>query len=232
MKDTRSFFSFSRLKYKLAVGGLLIIASIISVVLEKVHTRINGTDNYSFLVFNLALAWIPFSAALLARASTFNRITFILVMPISTLVWLIFFPNAPYLLTDFQHLVFADGNAPVWFDVILLIWFAWTGLLLGVASLSVMQEMIREKFNSLVGWVFAISMTILSSIGVYLGRFMRWNSWDLLQDPIPIAKDMYAIVRHPITNLPTYIFTILFTLLFLFIYLTVHLFSSAVREKE
>ena len=95
-----------------------------------------------------------------------------------------------------------------------------------------MQEIVTRTFNRVIGWVFAIGVTVLSSIGVFLGRFLRWNSWDLLQDPIPIAKDIYGIVRHPISNLPTYVFTILFTLLFLFIYFTVHLFGRIIREDR
>jgi uncharacterized membrane protein len=221
----------TRLKYKLALAILLVFASALSVILKMVHAQVNGSDNYSNLVFNLGLAWIPFAAAILAYIASRKRITFYLVMPICTLVWLIFFPNAPYLLTDFQHLAFTDGNAPLWFDVILMIWFAWTGLLLGIASLYLMQEIVSDTFNPVIGWFFAITATILSSVGVYLGRFLRWNSWDLLYDPIPIARDMVAIVRHPISNLPTYVFTILFTLLFLFIYVTIHLFGGIIRER-
>lgn len=221
-----------RMKYKLALGTLLIVATIISVALEKIHARVNGSDSYPGLIFNLGLAWIPFAAAILAYLTRKNKVTFFLIMPICSLIWLIFFPNAPYLLTDFQHLATTDGSAPLWFDVILLIWFAWTGLLLGIASLYLIQEIVTELFTPMIGWLFAISMTIISSIGVYLGRFLRWNSWDLLQDPILIAKDMYGIVRHPISNLPTYFFTILFTLLFLFIYLTVHVFGRMIQEKH
>lgn len=221
-----------RNKYKIGLSALLVFASVLAVVLEKIHTRINGSDSYSNLVFNLGLAWIPFAAAVLAYLTRRNRITFFLVMPVCTLVWLIFFPNAPYLLTDFQHLAATEGNAPLWFDVILMIWFAWTGLLLGVASLYLIHEIVADLFNPFIGWVFAISMTIMSSIGVYLGRFLRWNSWDLLRDPMLIAKDMYGIVRHPISNLPTYVFTILFTLLFLFIYLTLHVFGGVLQERE
>ncbi|MBE0699254.1 MAG: DUF1361 domain-containing protein [Anaerolineaceae bacterium] len=224
--------SFSRQKDKLALGSLLILASLISVVLEKLHARVNGYEAYSNLVFNLGLAWIPFIAATLAYITRHNRFTFFLIMPFCTLVWLIFFPNAPYLLTDFQHLATTDGRAPIWFDVILLIWFAWTGLLLGIASLYLIQKIITDLFSQLIGWVFAIGVTSLSSIGIYLGRFLRWNSWDLLYDPIPIAKDMMAIVRHPISNLPTYVFTILFTLLFLFIYVTIHLLSGIIHEHK
>lgn len=219
-----------RSRNSLAVGGLLVTASVISLVLERVHTRLNGSNDYAFLVVNLGLAWIPFTAAVVAYLTSRNRATFFLIMPICTLVWLVFFPNAPYLLTDFQHLVYNSGNVPVWFDVILLLWFAWTGLLLGISSLYLMQAIVARVFNPTLSWIFAISATSLSSLGVYLGRFLRWNSWDVLQYPLFIAKDMYGIVRHPISNLPTYIFTVLFTLLFLFIYLAFHLFSDITRE--
>jgi uncharacterized membrane protein len=221
-----------RIKYKSLLGGLLILASIISLGLAQMHNKISGIDNYSFLPFNLILAWIPLIAAVAAYIASRNRFTFYLIMPICTLVWLIFFPNAAYLLTDFQHLTSANGSSPLWFDVILLIWFAWTGLLLGVASLYLMQEIVAHTFSPVVGWIFAIGATALSSVGIYLGRFLRWNSWDLLQDPVPIAKDMYGIVRNPISNLPIYAFTILFTLLFLFIYVSIHLFAGDIRERK
>jgi uncharacterized membrane protein len=223
--------SLSHLKYKLSLGALLIVATFISLILARVHTRIAGAENYSFLVFNLGLAWIPFLAAVVANVAMRNRITFYLVMPISTLIWMVFFPNASYLLTDFQHLAYASGNSPLWFDVILMVWFAWTGLLLGISSLYLMQEIVTRTWNHTWGWIFAIGATTLSSVGVYLGRFLRWNSWDILQDPLPIAKDMVGIVRHPILNFSSYAFTGLFTLLFLFIYLTIHLFGRILRER-
>jgi uncharacterized membrane protein len=224
--------SIAPLKYKFLLGCLLIAASLISYLLAQVHILISGSYDYAFLIFNLGLAWIPLAAALAAYAARRNRVTFYLVMPLCTLVWLVFFPNAPYLLTDFQHLATSNSNSPLWFDVILLVWFAWTGLLLGISSLYLMQEIVTKTFNSKVGWFFAIGVTILSSIGVYLGRFLRWNSWDILQDPLPIARDMYGIIRHPISNIETYGFTILFTLLFLFIYLTIRLFGAVRRPAN
>lgn len=222
----------SRYRFKIALACLLIAASVISLLLERVHTAMNGVERYAFLPFNLKLAWIPFIAAVIANAATRNRYLFILVMPICTLVWMLFFPNAPYLLTDFQHLANTRGVTPLWFDVIIMIWFAWTGLLLGITSLYLMQEIITHKVSPIAGWVFALGMTILSSLGVYLGRFLRWNSWDLVMDPLPIARDLVGIVRNPFSNVGTYGFTILFTLLFLFIYLTIHLFGRIMRARS
>ena len=221
----------SHYKYKLLLGALLVAASVISLVLAKLDTRVNGEDRYSFLVFNLVLAWIPFVAAVVAYARP-PQPDHLLPGHADLHPGLAdFFPQRPLPADRFPAPgLLPTASSPLWFDVILLIWFAWTGLLLGITSLYLMQEIVTRTFNRTIGWVFAIGVTILSSIGVYLGRFLRWNSWDLLQDPLPIARDMYGIVRHPIANLPTYVFTILFTLLFLFIYLAVHLFGRAIRE--
>lgn len=232
MRDHPPAARFARLKYALALGGLLICATLICLVLERVQGRFGGERSYAFLAFNLALAWIPLIAAGLAYLSMRRRVTFLLIMPLATLVWLIFFPNAAYLLTDFQHLAYDSGRTPLWFDVVLLIWFAWTGVLLGITSLALMQSVVRRVFNPAVGWIFAVGATALSSVGVYLGRFLRWNSWDLLYDPLPIAKDMAAIMRHPVANLPSYVFTILFTLVLLFIYLAIYFFHGALREED
>ncbi len=166
-----------RLKYKGALAGLLILASLISLILSQLYNQTYGAVHYAFLTPNLLLAWIPFLAAGAAYLARRNRFTFFLVMPICTLIWLVFFPNAPYLLTDFQHLAYTDSSSPLWLEVILLIWFAWTGLLLGITSLYLMQEIVSHTFNTTVGWIFAVGATILSSVGVYLGRFLRWNSW-------------------------------------------------------
>src|SRR5512138_3521388 len=220
------------LKNKAALGFLLIAATAISLMLTEAQARISGRQDYPFLIFNLGLAWIPLLAALAADLTSRNRVTFWLFMPVFTLIWLIFFPNAPYLLTDFQHLADTYSNSPLWFDVILMIWFAWTGLLLGITSLSLMQGIVTRTFNSTAGWAFAVIATLLSSIGLYLGRFLRWNSWDLLQDPLPIAKDIYGFVRHPTVNLPNYAFTLLFTLLFLFIYVTIHFLGRMSQERH
>jgi len=124
------------------------------------------------------------------------------------------------------------GSAPVWFDVLMIIWFAWTGLLLGVVSLYFMQEIVARTFGAAAGWIFALAVAILNSVGIYLGRFMRWNSWDILQDPLPIAHDIWSLVRHPFSNVRIYGFILLFTLLFLFVYLALHAFGRVMQEYQ
>jgi uncharacterized membrane protein len=219
-------------KYKLQISALLLAASAISVMLAKARMAYSDTNDYSTLIWNLSLAWIPFVFATLAYVVSWSRRLLYLVVPICAFIWLIFFPNAPYILTDFQHLSTNANNAPLWFDVFMLIWFAWTGLLLGVVSLHFMQEIVTRAFGRTTGWFFAILVTILSSMGIFLGRFNRWNSWDILGDPVPIAQDIFGWLRHPFANLRVYGFTLLFTLLFLFVYLAMHAFGRLMQEKQ
>ena len=147
-------------------------------------------------------------------------------------VWLVFFPNAPYILTDFQHLSVSIDGIPVWYNVILLIWFAWTALLLGIISLYFMQEIVARALGNLTSWLFVILVTGLSSFGIYVGRFMRWNSWDTWNQPLPLARDIWAEISHPLANKEAFVFTIIFTLLFLFIYVTLVVFGNITLERQ
>jgi uncharacterized membrane protein len=222
----------ARHKYKLLLFTLLVVASVISVLLARARMDYSRSTDYSTLIWNLCLAWIPFLFASIAYMVSWSRRLVFLVVPVCSVIWLLFFPNAPYILTDFQHLSTNAANAPLWYDVLMLIWFAWTGLFLGVVSLYLMQEIVTRAFGRTAGWSFSIIVTILSSIGIFLGRFYRWNSWDVLGDPLPIVHDIWGWLKHPVENLRLYGFTLLFTLLFLFIYLTIHAFGGLVQERQ
>jgi uncharacterized membrane protein len=222
----------SRHKYKLLLALLLMAASAISILLARARMAYSNTQDYSNLIWNLCLAWIPFVFASIAYFVSWSRRLVYLVVPVCTFVWLIFFPNAPYILTDFQHLSTNATNAPLWYDVLMLIWFAWTGLLLGVVSLYFMQEIVTHAFGRTIGWLFAIFVTVLSSVGIFLGRFYSWNSWDILGDPLPIAHDIWGWLKQPFANLRVYGFTLLFTLLFLFVYLAIHAFGRVMHEER
>jgi uncharacterized membrane protein len=219
-------------KYKLLIFGLLVVASMVSFILARARMAYSQSTDYSTLIWNLGLAWIPFIFASIAYLVSWSRRLLFFIVPICAFIWLIFFPNAPYILTDFQHLSTNISNAPVWYDVLMLIWFSWTGLLLGLVSLHLMQEIVTRAFGRITGWLFTIFVTVLSSFGILLGRFYRWNSWDLLGDPLPIAHDILGFLRHPFANLRVYGFTFLFTFLFLFIYLAMHAFGRIMQENR
>jgi uncharacterized membrane protein len=209
--------------------ALMAGATIFSVAIWNFRSEYTGSGRYGFLIWNLFLAWIPFIISYLTYTLTLKRGWIYIVIPIVAFLWLIFFPNAPYILTDFQHLANPSPDLPVWYDVMMLIWFAFTGLLLGMVSLFLMQEIIRREFGRWPGWAFVALVAALSSAGVYMGRFLRWNSWDILRNPKGIALYSFERVQDP--SLQSVVFIGLFGAFFLFLYITLYTFGHLLLER-
>ena len=221
---------FSHNKYRLMMFVLLAGATVFSVAIWRVRAEFTGSGRYGFLIWNLFLAWIPFMISYFTYTLTLKRRWIYVIIPFAAFFWLIFFPNAPYILTDFQHLANRPGDLPVWYDVMMLIWFAFTGLLLGMVSLFLMQEIIRRELGRWTGWAFVALVTALSSAGVYMGRFLRWNSWDILLSPTEMA--LYTLERAQNPSLQSIGFTSLFGLFFLFLYITLYTFGHLLVERS
>lgn len=156
-----------------------------------------GAHGYLFLVWNLVLAWLPYLAALWASAVAGMRPGPIRALALSGagLFWLLFLPNAPYIMTDFVHLPGMDFVW--WYDVGVLLAFAWAGCVLGVASLHLMRELVRARFGDPASWAFVLATGALSGLGIYLGRFLRWNSWDVLTSPRALYRELAALLSSP-----------------------------------
>jgi uncharacterized membrane protein len=221
---------FHRNRYSIAVFVLLNIACAVCIGLVLARLAYSDSRRHIGLVWNLFLAWIPFMLAYFAHAVSWRRTTLYLVMPLVAFLWLIFFPNAPYMLTDLQDLARRATDAPLWYDVIIVGWSSWTGMLLGVISLYLMQDIIARSFGRVAGWIFVFVISGLSSFAIYLGRFVRLNSWDILQDPAETAQEVLGIIVDPSMRLAAFI--LLYTFFFLFIFLLLYSFSHMLRERD
>ena len=168
-------------------------------------TRIIKTDSlyYTFLVWNLFLACVPYGIALLLKISKPRRFVFW----IGFSVWLVFLPNSPYILTDIQHIRWSTLSQ-IWFDVLLILSFAVNGLIVGFASLNLMQEQLKERFSKKTTHFIIYLILLLCGFGIYLGRVLRWNSWDILQNPMGILSDIAKRILFPIQHTNTWAFTI------------------------
>jgi uncharacterized membrane protein len=220
---------FVRNRYSIAVFVLLNLACALSIGLVFARVAYSESGRHLGLIWNLFLAWIPFILAYLAHAVSWRRAALYLVLPLIAFLWLIFFPNAPYMLTDLQDLARRAAGAPLWYDVIVVVWCTWTGMLLGVISLYLMQDLVVRTFGRAAGWIFVFVISALSSFGIYIGRFVRLNSWDILQDPAETAQEILGIVIDPSMRLAA--FTFLYTIFFLFVFLLLYSFSHMLSEQ-
>jgi uncharacterized membrane protein len=173
----------------------LLAASGWCVVLLAVRKHAYGAVQYRYLVWNLTLAWIPLVLAVLLYVA-YRRRHSLAELVVIGMAWLVFLPNAPYVLTDFIHL--APNHAT--FDTLILSSFAFTALAVGFASLLLVQIVVTRLFGSIVGWAVAVVSLFLASIGMYLGRAQRFNSWDVVSRPRLLAWTVRQGLRDPFAD--------------------------------
>lgn len=181
--------------------GFLFIITVIAMN-YVVSTRLpdGGRPPYLFLIWNTFLAWIPLGLAVaLDGISLLGSRTgrWLLGIP-AGLMWLFFYPNAAYMITDMLHpfarypissqVRFWQENL-FWDHLFTLFFVALLGLALGSVSLASVQRLVQRAWGYVAGWVFAVGVLLLSSFGIYLGRFIRWNSWDVLRTPKHVVKE-------------------------------------------
>src|SRR6266550_2564794 len=168
------------------------------VCLALVSARIMSAGNlhYAFLIWNLFLAWLPLMFALLASEHYRNGSGRGWRFLTAAACWLLFFPNAPYIFTDIIHLT-RGYFAHFWVDLVLILSCALTGLVLGFLSLFLMQSVVMRMFGRAASWLFIAGVAGLSGIGMFVGRFLRLNSWDVLVKPWAIPRGIGHLASNP-----------------------------------
>ena len=168
---------------------------------------------FIFLVWNLFLAWIPFYvSALLQLFKQKRRVSYLLLI-----TWLLFFPNSLYIITDLIH-VGRGSDFPRWFDATLIFSAAVLGLLMAFISLYRVEQFLETKMKQRVVHALMIFILFLGSFGVYLGRFLRWNSWDVLHQPHRLFVSIGERILYPVEYWYAWGITAMFTVLFYLIY--------------
>ncbi|HEX7847691.1 MAG TPA: DUF1361 domain-containing protein [Chitinophagaceae bacterium] len=174
---------------------LLILSSAFSVLLVLTRTIITGQLFFIFLPWNLFLAAVPYfiSTKLINKPGwSGSKWKFSLVL----LVWILFIPNSFYILTDLFHLKLTEGTFR-WFDLTLIFSFAWNGILLGVLSVRQMEKVVSFYYKVRNQFVFLLPVMWLIALGIYIGRFLRFNSWDVITNPLQLIKDIGYMFIHP-----------------------------------
>lgn len=206
---------------------ILLLLAAFSICLLLVRGKITHSVFYFFLIWNLFLAYTPLAVVsylqndikLMERKLWFYLLFF---------SWLVLLPNAPYLITDFIHLK-KESTVPVWFDVLLLISFSVSGLLFGLTSMKKMFTILMVKFNPLLSWFIMALVCVLSGFGIYMGRFLRFNSWDILHKPFEVINTVFLSLNATDTFRTAWGVTFGFGCL---MFLLFHLFCSPGNEKN
>ena len=184
---------------------VLMYLSLFSLALTVARIAFTQKNVFLFMVWNLFLAFVPW---LLSSFLYFHKIKNNLLCALIIFVWMLFFPNAPYVLTDLLHLR-KDLSVPVWYDFIMLLSYAFTGLLYAFVSLNFIEIRLNEKYKPAVIKILVYLMIYVSSFGVYIGRFLRWNSWDVFANPVSLFSDVYERITSPGRHLSAWLFTFL-----------------------
>ena len=197
----------------------LLLSSGFSCLLLVIRMLVTGTIEYIFLPWNLFLAFVPYwiTGWMTRNISIMeNRVKLMMAL----VAWLLFIPNSFYIITDLFHFA-RIRSAPKWFDLLLIFSFAWNGIIGGIISLrriEVMTGLLQgTKFSLLL--VFAVMW--LSAFGIYIGRFLRFNSWDVITDPFSLAGEIMDMVIHPFQNSYAWGMTLSYAVFMTFLYLTV-----------
>jgi len=170
-----------------ALGPVAMLAAL-SLGLLAARMVITGNRvSFAFLGWNLFLAALPLAFALLGRTALL--LTWRAPAALLFALWLGFLPNAPYLVSDLVHLRQRVG-APFWLDLTMLASFAFTGLLLGGVALVVVDGVVRARYGAHIAVVFDVGIAVAAGLGVHLGRFDRWNTWDLVTTPHVVFIDV------------------------------------------
>lgn len=177
------------------LGLALLGASAVSVMLWGLGAIINGTTDYYYFIWNLFLAWIPLGLALwlerILRVSLWSGWSALLV----TAAWLLFLPNSFYVVSGFVHLL-EIPRADLFFDVVMFASFGLNGLALGYLSLFLVHSELRKRLSARTTGLLVAGILLVSSLAVYVGREMRWNSWDVVISPVGLLFDVTDRLLH------------------------------------
>ncbi|MCL1815765.1 MAG: DUF1361 domain-containing protein [Treponema sp.] len=161
----------------------------------------NG-EFFLMLNWNLFLAFVPWALTSVSFIKPKIQQS-IWSIAILLIFWLLFFPNAPYIVTDLFHLRIRR-NMPIWYDTLMILSYAWTGMLFGFLSLWDIERILGRKLPRSMVTFLSGFLLFVGSFGIYVGRYLRWNSWDLFTKTTEILTDIGDRFANPFAHPTTW----------------------------
>ena len=166
----------------------------------------SGNWSFFFLNWNLFLAFVPWALTTISFIRPKIQSSFISIV-ILLVFWLMFFPNAPYIITDLFHLRVIK-SMPIWYDTLMILSYAWTGMLFGFLSLLDIEEILKRKLPRALVACISVFLLFVGSFGIYIGRYLRWNTWDLFTRTSEVLTDIGDRFVNPFQHRTTWGVTI------------------------
>lgn len=211
------------------ISLLMGVLSIFCFGLSLFRAEISGTKHFLFLNWNLFLAFVPWLLTVVLSMSQNLQKSRLAVFGMLG-VWLLFFPNASYILTDLFHLSH-HSSMPIWFDLVLILSFAWTGLLYGFLSLWNLEALMEQFLSKRMITSISVFLLFVSSFGIYIGRYLRWNSWDILHHPGRLLGDVGDRLINPFDHSRTWGVTIFMGLFLVMLYFTFRILRNSKNSE-
>ncbi|WP_179376287.1 DUF1361 domain-containing protein [Winogradskyella wichelsiae] len=184
--------------------ALILVALSFSIILLMIRMKLNKSFFFLFLIWNVFLAIIPYTITMYLGTKTHLSK---LKLVFGFVIWLLFLPNAPYIITDLIHIRIGSKSL-LWLDVLVVLSFALSGLFLFYLSIIDMQKLMNSTFKKIPIKTITITILFLCGFGVYLGRFLRYNSWEIISQPHYLFMDILNIIITPFQNINAWLFTL------------------------
>lgn len=210
---------------------LFMLASVIGAIYFTVGVITNKSTDFWFLLWNLLLAWIPFGLSIWLRVLLQKRHWFDWLPLVVTVAWLGFLPNTFYMLTDYIHLN-AEGRENMVYDVAMFTILIFTGVGLGFASLAIVHLELKKRLSNMQAWRVVLAILLVSSFAIYIGRYLRWNTWDILTSPAGILFDISERIVRPLSHPQTFTTTATYFVLLSFGYFCLWRIVGLIRSAR
>jgi uncharacterized membrane protein len=205
---------------------MLVILTAFCVAMVGFRIIYTGEGMFAFLIWNLFLAYLPYmlSNFIDNRSNQLTKTVLLLLL----LLWLLLIPNSFYIITDLFHLR-NRAVIPLWYDLALIMAFAWNGLIVGVLSVRQIEKTLQTRWR-IQEWLFVVPLMYLNALGIFIGRYLRFNSWDVITNPLSLVSDVGYLLIHPIRNRFDWSMIICFTMLLSIFYLTLKKLSRNIEN--
>lgn len=198
------------------ISKQILILVALAVILNLARVALFGSWSLIYLLWNIFLAILPFIASSLLLSEEKKKKLTTPLFVVGTIVWLLLLPNAPYIITDLVHI--GSGHASqVFYNTVLLFSCALAGIALALSSLSHMDKVFQMRYGKHTASLLLIASMLLASFGVSVGRFLRFNSWDIFTSTHNIFATIGDVFIRPQLYAHVYIVTCTF---FIFLYMS------------